>query len=286
MTRYFVYDVFTNSPFGGNPLAVIPDATQLKEDDLQRIAREFNFSETTFVFPPEDATNTARVRIFTPTMEIPFAGHPVIGTAVALNDMGGRDEMTLELGIGILPCKVQAGMAAFTTSAQLEILAKPDPETVAAALGISTQDIDFETHPPTMASLGLPFTLTRLKNRKALGAIETDVSAFRAGHATFPSSLDFAQFAYTCDSNTGMVHARMFAPLDNIPEDPATGSACATLGALLSKIEQAPVTLSIVQGEDMGRRSEISVQAAQDNVTVSGSAIKVMEGVLCHRQKQ
>ncbi|MBO9477060.1 PhzF family phenazine biosynthesis protein [Shimia sp. R11_0] len=284
MTRYFVYDVFTNSPFGGNPLAVIPDATQLEEGDLQRIAREFNFSETTFVFPPGDATNTARVRIFTPTMEIPFAGHPVIGTAVALNDIGGTDEMMLELGIGILPCKVQVGMAAFTTSAQLEILAKPDPETVAAALGVSTQDIDFETHPPTMASLGLPFTLTRLKDREALSAIETDVSAFRAGHAAFPSSLDFAQFAYTREN--GIVHARMFAPLDNIPEDPATGSACATLGALLAKIERAPVTLSIIQGEDMGRRSEISVQAAQDNVTVSGRAVKVMEGVLSHRQKQ
>ncbi|WP_370310721.1 PhzF family phenazine biosynthesis protein, partial [Salipiger bermudensis] len=100
MTAYFVYDVFTDAPFGGNQLAIFPDATTLAEDSLQTIAREFNFSETTFVYPPQNPENTAKVRIFTPTMEIPFAGHPTVGTAVALHALGRPADMVLELGVG------------------------------------------------------------------------------------------------------------------------------------------------------------------------------------------
>ena len=105
MTRYFVYDVFTKTPCGCNQLAVIPDATALRDADLQDIAREFNYSETTFVYPASDPAHTAKVRIFTPTMEIPFAGHPIIGTALALRDEGHQGDMTLELGIGPNPCR-------------------------------------------------------------------------------------------------------------------------------------------------------------------------------------
>ena len=278
MTRYFVYDVFTEKPFGGNPLAVIPDATSLAEEQLQKIAREFNFSETTFVYPPNDPQHTAKVRIFTPTMEIPFAGHPVIGTAVTLSDEGASGDLTLELGIGPVSCEISGRNAKFTTTAALELLSEPDPALVAAALGTRTDAIEFATHPPVMASLGLPFTITQLKSRDALAALNTDITAFREGNAKYPSGLDFAQFAYVRDGNH--IDARMFAPLDNIPEDPATGSACATLGALLQRIEGAPVTLSIVQGEDMGRRSDITVEADQSGVSVSGSAVRVMSGEL------
>ncbi|WP_422049824.1 PhzF family phenazine biosynthesis protein [Shimia sp.] len=278
MTKYFVYDVFTEAPFGGNPLAVIPDATTLAEDQLQEIAREFNFSETTFVYPPNEAQHTAKVRIFTPTMEIPFAGHPVVGTALALADEGAQGDLTLELGIGPVACKINGRHAEFVTTAALDLQAEPDPALVAAALGTRTENIVFATHPPVMASLGLPFTITQLKSREVLANLTTDIAAFREGNDKHPSGLDFAQFAYVRDGNH--VDARMFAPLDNIPEDPATGSACATLGALLHRIEGAPVSLSIVQGEDMGRRSEISVRADSAGVTVAGSAVRVMSGNL------
>ncbi|MBA86043.1 MAG: phenazine biosynthesis protein, partial [Rhodobacteraceae bacterium] len=225
MTRYLVLDVFTDQPFGGNQLAVIPDARALPQARLQQIAREFNFSETTFVYPPRDPAHTARVRIFTPTMEIPFAGHPTIGTAVALAQMGHGPEMMLELGIGPLRAHATEGAARFTTSAPLQILAQPEPALVARALGLPGAALRPETHAPALASLGLPFVLTELTDREALSRIVTDSAAFREGAARYPGALDFAIMAYVREGQT--VHARMFAPLDNIPEDPATGSAAA-----------------------------------------------------------
>lgn len=279
MTDYLVYDVFSANAFGGNQLAVIPDATALPEADLQKIAREFNFSETTFVFPPENAQNQAKVRIFTPTMEIPFAGHPVVGTAVALADLGVVAEggnMVLELGVGPLPCHAADGNARFTTEVPLEMIATPDVAQVATALGLEVTDIKVDAHVPTLASVGLPFTITELQTREALARITTDVSVFRAGAAQYPTSLDFAQFAYYRDGTT--LHARMFAPLDNIPEDPATGSACAALGALLTEVQKADLQLVIHQGEDMGRLSVIELSTQGAAVTISGAAKRIMQG--------
>lgn len=280
MTRYFVYDVFSEKPFGGNQLAVIPDATGLPEADLQRIAREFNFSETTFVFPADDPANHAKVRIFTPTMEVPFAGHPVIGTAVALTDSGGPEEMTLELGVGPLKCQAAQGEAAFTTAVPLEIMAEPDLELVVSTLGLKTADIVTDTHVPTLATLGLPFTITELASRDTLSRIEIDLSKMRIGAAAHPASLDFAQFVYWIDGDA--IHARMFAPLDNIPEDPATGSATATLAALLVQIIGKEQTFTLHQGEDMGRHSVIGVQTSNGAITISGSATRTMEGQLVY----
>ncbi len=281
MTTYLVYDVFSKTPFGGNQLAIVPDASTLPETDLQKIAREFNYSETTFVFPPTDPANDAHVRIFTPTMEIPFAGHPLIGTACALGTIKEKDELRLELGIGVVSCKTNGHQASFTVDKPLEIMSEPDPLLVAKALSVSTSDLNFACHPPTMASLGLAFTITEVKDRKTLSRLVTDISSFRKGRDEFPSSLDFAQFAYCRDGNS--IHARMFAPLDNIPEDPATGSACATLAMLLAKSTDSDIKLRIRQGEDMGRPSEILVETTGQKVTVSGDACKVMEGTLLHR---
>ena len=280
MAEYFVYDVFSAEAFGGNPLAVIPNAEDLPEADLQKIAREFNFSETTFLFAPEDPANTARVRIFTPTMEIPFAGHPTIGTAVALSDQGIPPEMVLELGIGPLRCHAANGQARFTTDVPLERLCSPAPEHVADALGITVDDIDTSVHAPVMASVGLPFTLTQLKSRQALASVTTNISAFRTGAATFPGALDFAQFVYVTEGDT--VHARMFAPLDNIPEDPATGSACAALGAVLADVTGQDQALTIRQGEDMGRLSLIQLSTQGGDITISGAAKRVMQGRLVY----
>lgn len=278
MFNYVVYDVFTDTAFGGNQLAVFPDATNLPEADLQNIAREFNFSEVTFVTPPQDPTHTAKVRIFTPTMEVPFAGHPTIGTAVALADLGYGPDMVLELGVGPLRCRAADGDAQFTTEVALEIVANPDPALVARALGIDVNAILTTTHAPVMATLGLAFTITELDCRDTLSALQTDVAAFRQGALAHPTGLDFAQFAYVREGD--VIHARMFAPLDNIPEDPATGSACATLGALLAQIEGCDQTLRVHQGDDMGRPSVIGVTTLDKAITISGSACKIMQGQL------
>lgn len=284
MTSYIVYDVFTEKPFGGNQLAVIPNATNIPDSDLQRLAREFNFSETTFVYPPKNPAHTARVRIFTPTMEIPFAGHPVIGTAIALAESsaksGSSTEMVLELGVGAIACKVRQGQAQFTTTAELELIAEPEPALVAQALGTQTTHIVYATHPPILASLGLAFTLTQLDSRQTLAALTPDTAAMRAGRDAYPSSLDFAQFAYVREGN--VLHARMFAPLDNIPEDPATGSACAALAAVLAKLRGQDMSLKIHQGDDMGRPSVIFVQTNGSAVTVSGQAVRTMHGHLSY----
>lgn len=278
MTNFLIYDVFSETPFGGNQLAVIPDATTLPEADLQRIAREFNFSESTFIFPPDDPAHTAKVRIFTPTMEIPFAGHPLVGTAVALADSGQQADMVLELGVGPIHCQANSGTARFDTEVPLETLAHPKLNEVAAALGLSVSDIKTDVHVPVLASVGLPFTLSELTSREALAAIVIDISALRAGAAKYSGALDFAQFAYFREGTT--IHARMFAPLDNIPEDPATGSACAALGALLTQITGQDQNLVIHQGDDMGRPSRIELQTAGAKVSISGQAVRVMEGRL------
>ena len=279
MTAFRVYDVFTDKAFGGNPLAVFPDAQTIPDEKLQKIAREFNFSETTFVYPPDDPANTAKVRIFTPTMEIDFAGHPTVGTAIALRDLGHVGPMVLELGVGPIPCDVTEATASFTTSAALEITATPDPDLVAGALGISTGQISQEIHAPIQATLGLHFVLVELKTRADLKACNPVIDCFRAGAKRYPAGLDFAIFAYV---RTGeRLDARMFAPLDNITEDPATGSACATITALLSKVAGQPLRFDIHQGDDMGRPSEIKTQALEGTpapIKVTGSAVLTMEG--------
>jgi trans-2,3-dihydro-3-hydroxyanthranilate isomerase len=279
---YFVYDVFTKTRFGGNQLAVFPDASGLPEDRLQAIAREFNFSEATFCYPPADPAHTARVRIFTPTSEVPFAGHPTIGTAVALADLGQGPEMVLELGVGPIPCVVGPEGASFTTGVPLQILSQPPVDLVAEALGLPVSALQTATHSPVMASLGLSFVFAELTDRAALSAANPQIDAMRRGAMAYPSGqgagLDFAIFAYVRKGE--QVEARMFAPLDNVPEDPATGSASATLGAYLAGLPGGPERLAITQGVDMGRPSQIAVSTGPKGVTVAGQAVKVMAGTL------
>ena len=275
---YLVYDVFTATAFGGNQLAVFPDAQGLPEDRLQAITREFNFSEVTFVYPPDDPTHTARVRIFTPTREVPFAGHPTIGTAIALHDLGAGSEMVLELGVGPIPCHVGEAGASFTTPVPLEMIAHPAPSLVAEALGLPVAAIRTDRHAPVQASLGLAFVLVELADRAALAAAQPVIEACRRGAMLHPAGLDFAIFAYV--RNGEAIEARMFAPLDNMPEDPATGSASATLGAFLAQLTQGPQRLAISQGVDMGRPSQIGVLVGAGGVTVTGQAVKTMAGRL------
>ncbi|WP_226780587.1 PhzF family phenazine biosynthesis protein [Oceaniglobus trochenteri] len=283
MTDYLVYDVFTDTAFGGNPLAIIPDATALPEAQLQQIAREFNFSETTFVYPPRDPAHTARVRIFTPTMEIPFAGHPLIGTALALHDMGRGDTLTLEVEVGPIGCTVEGGLARFTSTTPLQVESHPALGDVAACLSLAPGQIRTDRHQPVQAGVGLPFVLAELSDGAALSAAQPAIEAYRKCAADYPSQLDFAILAYVREG--AEVSARMFAPLDNIPEDPATGSACAALVAFLSQMEGQSLTLMIEQGVDMGRPSSIHAEAEIEGglcraVHIAGRARRMMEGRL------
>ena len=262
---------------------MIPDAASLAEERLQPIAREFNFSETTFVYPATEDGHDARVRIFTPTMEIPFAGHPTIGTAIALRDAiretgGTCSSLILELGVGPIPCAFEGEEASFTTPVPLEVIALPEVDLVARALGLPVDKVRTTTHSPTLAGVGIPFVLTELADRAALSAATPATDAIREGAARYPSGLDFPQFAYV--RTGGEVDARMFAPLDNIPEDPATGAACAALAALLRDRLGEDVSLAITQGEDMGRTSRIGARATEKGVTISGTAVRTMEGRL------
>lgn len=287
MTDYFVYDVFTDTPFGGNQLAIVPDATALKETDLQRIATEFNFSETTFVYPPTDKAHTARVRIFDPANELPFAGHPTIGTAIALSDLGMGTDMILELGVGPIPCKITKGTpatAAFTTMVPLEQLDIIDVAMAADCLSLPKDAIYIQNHPPQRASVGLPFVLIELADLGVLAQASPATEAFKRCEQQYPSKVDlFATFAYV-KTKSG-IQARMFAPLSNIPEDPATGSAAAALGAYLTTLKGQAQTLEITQGIEMGRPSQIFVSTTLkdgkvSSVTVRGSAVKIMQGTL------
>ena len=283
MTAYFVYDVFTDAPFGGNQLAVIPDAAVLPEAQLQKIAREFNYSESVFLYPPDVPDQTARIRIFTPSTEVPFAGHPTIGAAVALADLGHGPDMVLGLGIGPLEARAQDGTAEFAVPARLETFGEPEPALVARCLGLPPEAIVTDRHVPVQASLGLAFVFAELRDRADLSACVPVTDAVREGAARYPAALDFAIFAYVRDADT--LHARMFAPLDGVPEDPATGSASATVTALLERVEQRPLALTIRQGEDMGRPSLIYTETVHAGpsctaIRVRGNAVRTMEGRL------
>lgn len=283
MTAYLVYDVFTDTPFGGNQLAVIPDARAVSEPDLQRIAAEFNFSETAFVYQPADPAHTARVRIFTPTMELPFAGHPTIGTAIALRDLGRDADMVLELGIGPVPVSTHAGGADFTVNTPLQRIATPDITLVAAALGLPETAVCTDTHAPMQAGLGVPFVIVELASLHDLERAQPVLDHIRMGAARYPGTLDFALYPYVRDNNR--IDARMFAPLDDITEDPATGSAAAALAALLTEIHGKPQTLTISQGVTMGRASHIHARTQATTpvtVTISGNAVRTMEGRLVY----
>ena len=278
MTNYVVYDVFTDKIFGGNQLAVFPDAASLPQDQLQKIAAEFNFSEVTFVYPPENSDHTVKVRIFTPTSEVDFAGHPVIGTIIALAKLGYNAPMVLELGVGPLACTLKNGMAAFTATVPLQKIVAPRPELVAKALCLPASAINQKTHAPIQASLGLPFAFVELDSRNSLAKCQPKTEVIRECAALYPAGLDFAIFAYIRDGDK--ITSRMFAPLDNIPEDPATGSASATLAALLTEISGEPQKLHFTQGEDMGRPSYIKASTTLNpiSVTIAGKAIQTMTG--------
>lgn len=281
MTEYCVYDVFTNEAFGGNPLAVITDATALAEDQLLKIAREFNFSETTFVLPPEDSVHDARVRIFTPTRELAFAGHPTVGTALALRDIGkAGTSMVLELGVGPIPVTIDGRRAEFATQVPLTTGDAPGVDALARCLSLAATAIRFDRHAPVEASLGTEFVLVELSDPAALDAASPDLDGYRRACSDADR---LAIFAYCRDGDR--IDARMFAPLGGILEDPATGSASAALAAYLGELDGDSQSFEISQGVKMGRPSRIQAAVTVENgktveTRIAGEAVKIMEGRL------
>lgn len=296
---YVTVDVFTDARFGGNPLAVIPDARGIDDALLQKIATEFNYSETTFVFPPDDPAHTARVRIFTPTDEIPFAGHPNVGTAFVLGRRGelfGRpigDHMIFEEKAGLvhLDLKREGGDvvgAGFIAPQALKISETIDVETMAACISLAPDAVVTSVHQPRIVSVGLPFVVAELSGLDALASARPNTAAFeRADEAHWHHEDHFSAFIYVRNGN-GIDHlrARMFAPLSNIPEDPATGSASAALAAYLATLDSrrdGVIGVTIEQGVEMGRRSLIEtevnkVDGEATRVRIAGHCVPVMRG--------
>jgi trans-2,3-dihydro-3-hydroxyanthranilate isomerase len=279
-------DVFTDTRFGGNPLAVVLQADALTDAQMRAIAREFNWSETTFVGRPLDPAHTARVRIFTPGGEVPFAGHPNIGTAFVLAGLPDHatatrftfDEAAGPVAIAITRDGPRVTAIRLTTPQPLAIGPDATPDAVAAALCLPRAEIATTRHPPRHASVGLPFLVVELASRNALSRATPDSAAFPGPGA--PSRMIWA---YTRDLSPadGPVDltARMFAPCDGVPEDPATGSATAAACAMLAGLT-GQTAFTVAQGVDMGRPSRLAVQVDADGIHLGGSCIPVMSGLL------
>ena len=269
---YETIDVFTNAAAGGNPLAVcfVPDGLELSAAQMLKITSEFNYSESTFVFPPIDPANTARVRIFTPATEIPFAGHPNVGTAAVLARRGecfGKSigaEVIFEEEAGLVPVKIERGedgvVGATLTAPQSFVTAGTlECAEVAAAIGLTCADIRTAHHAPTVASVGLPFVLAELSSREALERSHNVVSEFSNGSEQLEAVGKILCYIRAEPGDNVDIRARMFTKRGN--EDPATGSAnCALLGLLASldnstSKHMETLQLKIAQGVEMGRPS-------------------------------
>jgi trans-2,3-dihydro-3-hydroxyanthranilate isomerase len=293
--RYYICDVFTETRFGGNQLAVLPQAVGLSTQQMQEIAREFNFSETTFVFPAR-AGHTRHVRIFTPAREIPFAGHPNVGTAFVLASAGEFGEIkssltvTFEEESGLVSVTIQeaGGKVASCelTAPQALSFGKTLPvELVAAAISIDSKEIVTKTHGPQVASVGLPFIMVELRDRSVLERARISMSGFEALAAedVMPDV-----YLYTQGTDGFDIRARMFAPLSGVPEDPATGSANCALAGLLAHYSQdsnGSFSWRIAQGVEMGRPSTLIARAEKkDGVVqttrIGGAAVLVSEGTI------
>jgi len=300
--KFYQADVFTLQPFGGNPVAVIPDAKGLTDDELQQIAREMNVSETVFVFPPTDKAAVVRLRIFTPTQEIPFAGHPVLGTFFVLAELGlirAKEPVTRvlqECNIGLFPVDLHAKEGRVVRV----VMSQPKPEflgaieetedlyKVAGALGLAKYAIAEAKWPIEVVSTGLPVLIVPVRSLTAVRSIRPDASAITDVCRRFGAN-GIMVFTTVTVEPYATVHTRMFAPSIGILEDPATGSASGALGAYLVQngvVEVGPTTEIIAeQGYEMDRPSRILIQVESDDdaiqdVKVGGHCVMVVEGTL------
>jgi trans-2,3-dihydro-3-hydroxyanthranilate isomerase len=308
--RFLQVDVFTDRIFGGNPLAVFPDHEGLSDAELQAIAREMNLSETTFVYSPNRPEAAARVRIFTPSRELPFAGHPTIGTAYVLATLGrlptDASEIVLEEGVGPVPVRLEGQLTSPSflwmthPAATFGPAAGPDQKAaILEALGLLPDDaLDGPDGPPfQVGSTGLPFFYVPLRDREAVDRAVADGRALSAAlgdggpTGVFLFTSEPARGEEASHRIAGRAYSRMLAPGAGVTEDPATGSASGPLAAYLVKERLAPtppegtVHLLSEQGTAMGRQSFLHLRldlagGEVRRIEVGGSAVPVIEGTL------
>jgi trans-2,3-dihydro-3-hydroxyanthranilate isomerase len=295
--HYAVYDVFTSEVLAGNQLAVVFECDALDTARMLAIAREFNLSETVFILPPDNVAHEARVRIFVPTRELPFAGHPTVGAAVALAALRkgeGDHAFVLEELVGDISCRAVIGGGA--GRAEFDLPRLPEridyelaPDRVAAALGIAAEDIGFSGHLVSAFTAGVPYVTVPVSRIEAVRHAVINAGAW-LDLIRFPGNVPAAPYIY-CAGGEGVgthFHARMFAPWDGIAEDPATGSAAAALAGALTAFEKpldGKTGYVIEQGVEMGRPSCIELtlcvsSGALDQVSIGGYAVKTAEGRL------
>ena len=296
--HYHILDVFTDQRFGGNPLAVVLDADGLDTRRMQTIAREFNLSETVFVLKPQGGAHTARVRIFTPAAELPFAGHPTVGTAALLAELRGSAEagngealVVLEETIGIVRVgvRLRASAAPFAEfdapRTPAEAGPPPAPDRVAAALGLISGEIGFENHRPTKFGAGNAFVFVPIASLDAIAKAQVESQHWAGAFKDGPSTGMFLYCRQTVHTSSAF-HARMFAPHMGIIEDPATGSAAAAFAGVIHRFDELPDGLhkrAIEQGYEMGRPSHIALSLEVESgklgtVRIGGHAVRVAEG--------
>lgn len=299
--QYLIYDVFTDEALAGNPLAIVLDSEGLDTAGMQRIAGEFNLSETVFLAPPENSLHTKRVRIFTPRQELPFAGHPTVGTAVALAEMSRPCDhknhsalIMLEETVGPVRCAVSfEGTRVF---AEFDLPRLPEklkldilPEMAAAALGLAPHEIGFENHTVAVWSAGVPFVCVPVANLDAAGRAEVDA---RLWNELVPEVNGIRPDAYVycrdAVNHESAFHVRMFASGMGIAEDPATGSAAAAFAGAIVECDlpmDGTHRYWIEQGIEMGRPSRIRLEVDVEggeirHARIGGGAIRIAEGTL------
>ena len=292
--RYAIVDVFAEAPLQGNPAAIVFDADVLDGTHMQAIAREFNLSETAFILKPQDTAHTAHVRLFTPGSEVPFAGHPNIGAAFALaSDWPLKgDALVFEEKAGLVHLRLERDGervlgASLTAPQTVSTEPGPSPAAIATALSLSKAEIMTATHPPITTSVGLPFLFVEVANLEALGRARVDLPAFdlvRQSHGIEGVHL----YVKWPSADGARIQARNLSPYDGIGEDPATGSATASLAALLAELDpraECDFHLEARQGIEMGRPSLLHGYAEKRNgkvapPSISGRCVAVMQGVL------
>lgn len=296
---FVTYDVFTETPFGGNPVAVFPDARAVDPALQQSIAREFNLSETVFVTPVEGEPLSRRLRILTPSYELPFAGHPTVGTAVALAELGAfpwpKGETSLEIvfeeGVGPVPVRIERrkDRPLYATLAIPRLPERgpdgPDRDGLARVLGLDVERLSRDVSPACYGA-GVPFTLVPVRDAEALAAVAIDLGAWRVLMAEV-----WARALYVVDladlRQKREIRARMFAPAMGIAEDPASGAAIVALAGFLADHQLVPragtAAYTIRQGEEMGRPSRIALEADFADgrlvaVRLGGAAVPMTRG--------
>ncbi|HTR84864.1 MAG TPA: PhzF family phenazine biosynthesis protein [Reyranella sp.] len=277
---FVTVDVFTDRRFGGNPLAVFPDARGLGDAEMQQLAAEFNLSETTFVLPPADPANTARVRIFNRRAEMPFAGHPNVGTAWVLRDRGNK--LRFEEIAGLVEVEIADGRPTIAAPQPLSLGAEMPADLLAGCVGLGARDIVTASHRPVLATVGNSFVIAQVTG-EALTRAAPDISRFREAVKTYTAAGPDRLPLYLYAPDGEHIRTRMFSPLSGTIEDPATGSAATPLAALLLSLGgEAQRRYDIVQGVEMGRPSKLLCTARRTGdgirATVGGDCVPVLSG--------